>query len=214
MQRDKRAVREGGSWSQTLWGNHCCPLCRSRWNKESSLLLRTSGESSSATFPACITRTRSESKMVFSLARANATGDWGSLGIGRSTKYCSLMEHPFLWSPSAHLLGHLADYLSRDCSVITTETVVSGEEQHVAKVTLCNGIGKKKRGNVSSRGGKGTISHDTWVSFLALPPAGFPNLSELFSFILNVPFLNGEIRLSPPPTGDGRLNPSTSIVFW
>lgn len=50
---------------------HCCPLCRRCRNKEFCFLLRTSGESSSATFPAFITNTRSESRMVLSLVETN-----------------------------------------------------------------------------------------------------------------------------------------------
>lgn len=55
------------------WGGHSCPLRRRRWNKEPSCCLRLLGEPSSATLPACITSTQSESKTVLSLRRGRAT---------------------------------------------------------------------------------------------------------------------------------------------
>ena len=69
---ESQAESQEGCLGSAQAGGHCCPLCRRCWNKEPSFLLRWVGESSSATLPACITSTRSESKMVFSLWTANA----------------------------------------------------------------------------------------------------------------------------------------------
>lgn len=120
-QEESQAQSQEGCLGSDQEEGHCCPLCRSRWNKEPSFWLRRVGESSSATLPACITSTRSESKMVFSLWTANIRTHVG----GSEEKPWILLpllsrggprhaQHQDLWSISLCTQGHTAVQLSRE----------------------------------------------------------------------------------------------------